>query len=111
MKRWEPCDSGAVDGSECMVQGRARVRAFSTPVRFMSLQRSAQYSSGFGSGLDPSLARRQLRVSLGVVLALAMAIVGSAAAALRPASTFGQHDRPAQVIDAAVAAAGQHRGV
>ena len=110
MKRLEPRESGAVDHDKSIVQGRAKSRAFSTPVRFMSLQRSAQSCSGFGSGLDPSLARRQLRVSLGVVLALAMAIIGSAAA-LRPASTFGQHDRPARVIDAAVAAAGQHSGV
>lgn len=60
---------------------------------------------GFTRSVDPRSARRQLRVSLGVAAALAVAI-GSSAFALRPAAGFDAASQRAHIAD--VAATGHH---
>lgn len=74
----------------------------------MSLRRFQPHArSGFRAGLDPSRARRQLRVSLGVVVALAVATLGSVAV-LRPASAGEYDGARSRIIDAAVMARSDH---
>lgn len=71
----------------------------------MSLHESFGFDDapGFTRSVDPRSARRQLRVSLSVAAALAVAI-GSSAFALRPAAGFDTASQRAHIADAAAAA-------
>ncbi|WP_131196393.1 hypothetical protein [Lichenihabitans psoromatis] len=73
----------------------------------MSLSQNFDHSShpGFTRSIDPLSARRQLRVSLGVVAVLALAIGGSALA-IRPTTGFDVSSQRASISDAA--AVGHH---